>query len=179
MIAGRRVALRPVEESDFPLIQRWQNHPEVWWWMDYERPFSSVDVRESEERARKEGHPYIIEVGGRPIGRIGLDAFRTRDRICSIYVFVGEPDDRDEGYGTDAAMTLLGFAFDRLALHQVESSTIAENLRAIRMFEKCGFEIEATLHDRSFKDGRFFDRVVMTVDRDAFASAYARMGSGD
>ena len=51
MIRGRRVALRPVEESDLPLIQRWQNHPEVWWYMDYDRTFSYEDIAEDIERA--------------------------------------------------------------------------------------------------------------------------------
>ena len=91
MIRGERVVLRPVEELDHPLIQRWQNDPEVWWLMDHERPTSLGDVAESERRAREEGYPYIIELDGRPIGKIGLNDVRRRDRICRPYVFIGEP----------------------------------------------------------------------------------------
>ena len=40
MIDGVQVLLRPVEERDYSLIHSWQNDPEVWWLMDYERPFS-------------------------------------------------------------------------------------------------------------------------------------------
>ena len=84
MIHGTRVVLRPVEERDHALIHAWQNDPEVWWLMDYEGPFSMQDIAESEQRAREEGHPYVIEVDGTPIGRIGLNGFRRRDRICSL-----------------------------------------------------------------------------------------------
>ena len=84
MIRGERVALRPVEERDYPLIHAWQNHPEVWFWMDYERPFSLEDIAESESRARSEGHAFVIEAEGRPIGRIGLNRFRERDRIAFL-----------------------------------------------------------------------------------------------
>lgn len=38
MIRGEKVVLRPVEGSDHPLIQAWQNHPEVRFWMDHEQP---------------------------------------------------------------------------------------------------------------------------------------------
>jgi RimJ/RimL family protein N-acetyltransferase len=42
------------------------------------------------------------------------------------------------------------------------------------MYERCGFEREATLRDRSFKDGRFVDHVVMSVTREEFAEAHEK-----
>ena len=171
MIRGRRVELRPIEEDDYPLILRWQNHPEVWWYMDYERPFSLPDIREDAERARADGHPFVITFEGRPVGRIGLNGFRRRDRICSLYLYIGEPAFWGRGYAQDALMALLSHAFDRLDLHQVELWTLAANARVIRVYERCGFVREATLRDRSWKDGGFVDRVVMSVTREEFAAA--------
>ena len=43
------------------------------------------------------------------------------------------------------------------------------------MYEKCGFVREGTLRDRSWKEGRWVDRLVMSVNRDEFAKA--RSGS--
>jgi RimJ/RimL family protein N-acetyltransferase len=168
VIQGRRVALRPVEEEDAPLILAWQNHPDVWWYMDYERPFSLEDVREDIDRSRQEGHPFLITVGGRPIGRVGLNGFRHRNRICSIYLFIGEESYWGRGYAQDALMTLLSYAFDRLDLHQVELWTLAVNDRVIGVYERCGFVREADLRERSYKDGRWFDHAVMSVNRDEF-----------
>ena len=173
MIEGQRVVLRPVEEDDLPLILRWQNHPEVWWYMDYEQPFSLEDIREDEAQSRAEGFPFVITVDGRPIGRIGLNGFRRRDRICSLYLYIGEPAYWGSGYARDALMALLRHAFDRFDLHQVELWTLAANDRVIRVYERCGFRREASLRDRSFKDGVFVDRVVMSVTRAEFADAYS------
>lgn len=169
MIRGRKVLIRPVEERDYPLIHRWQNHPEVWWWMDYERPFSLADIEASERRARDEGHPFVIEVDGRPIGRIGLNAFRRRDRICSLYLFIGEPHAWGKGHARDAVMALLGEAFDRFDLRHVELWTLAANEPAIDVYGRCGFVREAVLPERSFKDGALWDRLVMRVTRERFA----------
>jgi RimJ/RimL family protein N-acetyltransferase len=171
MIGGGRVSLRPVEERDHPLIQRWQNDPEVWWLMDYEAPFSLADIAASERRAVEEGFPFIIEVEGRPIGRIGINNIRRRDRICSLYVFIGERDAWGKGLGTEAIDALLAHVFARLDLHQVELWSLAENERALRAYAHSGFIEEARLTERSWKDGRWFDRVLMSVTRERFEDA--------
>jgi RimJ/RimL family protein N-acetyltransferase len=171
-IEGRRVRLRPVAESDYPLIHRWMNHPEVWHYMDYEGPLSLLDVAEDAERSRREGHPFTIVAGDRPIGRIGLNQFRRRDRICSLYMYVGEPAFWGKGFAQDAVMTLLGYAFDRWDLHRVELWALADNDRALAVYRRCGFAEDATLPERSWKDGRWVDRVVMSVARDRFGPLY-------
>jgi RimJ/RimL family protein N-acetyltransferase len=171
VIRGRRVALRPVEESDYPLIHRWMNHPEVWRYMDYERPVSLADVKDDVERSYEEGHPFTILVGEDPVGRIGLNRFRHRDRICSLYMYIGEPAAWGKGHARDAVMTLLAYAFERWDLHQVELWTLADNSRAISMYEKCGFIREASLRQRSWKGGAWVDHVVMSVNRQEFDAA--------
>lgn len=168
MIQGEKVGLRPVEEGDYPLIHAWMNHPEVWRYMDYELPVSLADVRDDVERSRKEGQPFVITVKDRPIGRIGLNQFRRRDRICALYMFIGEPAFWGQGYALDAVMTLLAYAFDRFDLNQVELWTLADNNRALAMYAKCGFVEEARLRERSFKQGRWVDHVVMSVRREEF-----------
>src|SRR5438093_6490603 len=126
------------------------------------------DIREDIERARVEGQPFLITVDGRPIGRIGLNQFRRRDRLCSLYLYVGEPAFWGQGYAHDAVMALLCHAFDRTDLHQVQLWTLGSNNRVIGVYERCGFVREARLRERSWKDGRFEDHVVMSVTREEF-----------
>lgn len=172
-LRGEHVLLRPVEERDHPDILRWQNDPEVWWWMDYERTFTLEDVHESEARAVVEGHPFLIEAGGRPIGRIGLNAFSARDETCSLYVFVGEADARGRGLGSDAIVTLLGWGFDSFGLYLVQLWGLSTNARAMRSYETLGFRVDGTLRERSRKsDGNRYDRTVLSMTRSEFAARH-------
>lgn len=160
--------LRRVEPDDHPHILRWQNDPEVFHWMDYERPFTLEDIRRSEERAAEEGHPFIIELEGRPIGRIGLNNLRWRDRVASLYLFIGESSAWGHGYGLDAIFTLLGYAFDSLNLRMVELWTLADNERAVRLYKAAGFVEDARLRERSFQEGQHVDHLIMSVSREEF-----------
>jgi RimJ/RimL family protein N-acetyltransferase len=168
VIVGARVTLRPVEEADYPVIQRWQNDPDVSWRMDYERPFSLEDVADAERRALEQGHPFVVEAEGRPIGRVELSGFRRRDRMCSLSMFIGDTAARGKGYGPEAAATLAGYGFDRMDLVRIELRTLAVNDAAIRAYESCGFVRDAVLPERSFKDGRFVDHVIMSLTRERF-----------
>ncbi|MFA5890222.1 MAG: GNAT family protein [Actinomycetota bacterium] len=175
MFTGKWVVLRRVEPRDYADIQRWQNDPEVFRWMDYTSPFSLEDIRASEERACAEGYPFVITIEGKAVGRIGLNNIRPRDRMASLYVFVGEESARGRGYGLDALVTLLGFAFEELDLRRVELWMLDGNDRALAVYKSAGFEEDARLPERSFKDGEYVAHVVMSVDRDGYAQARAAL----
>ena len=170
VLRGLDVVLRPVEEADHPLVLAWQNDPEVWWWMDYDRTFALEDVHESEARARVEGHPFLIEgPGSRPIGRIGLNQFSDRDETCFLYVFIGEHDAWGRGYGGDAIVTVLRWGFDAFGLYLVQLWGLTTNLRAMRAYEKLGFVVDGTLRERSLKsDGKRYDRTFFSITRAEF-----------
>ncbi len=176
MLQGKLVILRRCEPGDREHIRRWQNDPLVFRWMDYVRPFSMADIEESEERAAREGQPFIIEADGRPLGRIGLNNFRPRDQMASLYIFVGERESWGKGYGRDAMMALLVHAFDTLNLRQVDLWTLADNERAIHMYKECGFVEDGRLRDRSWIEGRYIDHLVMSITADEFARVRADYG---
>ena len=176
LLTGKHVQLRRVEPGDYPAIQAWQNDPEVFYWMDYERAFSLADIEKSEERAVHEGHPFVIIAEGRAVGRIGLNNFRHRDGLASLYIFVGDKDVRGKGYGIDALMALLAYGFDVLNFRKIELWTLGHNERAIHMYKSAGFIEDARIAERSYKEDRWADHLMMSIDRESFARSRASYG---
>lgn len=175
MIEGKKVFLRRVEPADYPAIHRWQNDPEVFRRMDYERLFSAADIAESEARAAVEGVPCIIEVDGEPVGRIGLNRFHARDRRCGLYIFIGEPTARGRGIALDAVMAIVGYAFNSLNVRLVDLWALSDNLPALHVYKKAGFVEDARLPERSYAEGRYLDHVVMHVTREGYEAAAAAL----
>src|SRR5260221_6915259 len=103
--------------------------------MEYQRALSVDDIRKTGERACTEGHPFVIVAEGRAIGPVGLNNFRPRDGLASLYIFVGDKDVRGKGSGIDALMALIPYGLDVLNLRKIDLWTLSHNERAIRMYK--------------------------------------------
>ncbi len=64
---------------------------------------------------------------------------------------------RGKSYGTDAANTLVSYAFDELRLNYIFANILAYNEASIKLFERCGFKRDGVLRQRVYKQGRFVD----------------------
>jgi len=71
-------------------------------------------------------------------------------------------DFQNKGIGTALTKHMLDIA-KRKGLSKVSLKVITENRRAIRMYKKCGFKIEAKLGSENFVNGRYLDDYIMSV----------------
>ncbi len=67
------------------------------------------------------------------------------------------------GYATDAARTVLRFAFGPLALHRVTAAIGPENSASITVVKNLGFSYEGHLRDHVFTNGGWRDSVLFSL----------------
>jgi len=163
------VRLRPVEERDLPHFVRWLADPEVTRWLgDLEGPPTLEGEREWYENKRADPDNVLWAVDG-PEGRlIGTIEMRIspRQHRAEMGVAIQDKTQWNKGYGTDAVRLALQYAFRDLRLNRVQLTCDEENARAIRCYEKCGFQREGLLRQHRLVDGRFGDTVIMAVLRE-------------
>ncbi len=165
MLIGAKINLRSVERSDLPTFLKWINDPEVTRYLLINPPFSMEMEEAWYRRHLEEGTMvYCIETKeGRLIGNIGLLNLDWKDRRVDLGIVIGEKDCWSQGYGSDAIETLLRFLFEELNLNRVFLFADAENTRAIRCYQKCGFRQEGVFRKARFKDGCYRDDVAMSI----------------
>ena len=78
---------------------------------------------------------------------------------------IGERAYWGNGYGTEAMLLLLRFAFDELNLQRVSLGVYAYNPRAIRSYEKAGFQREGLIRGDCHRNGQRWDTVFMGILR--------------
>lgn len=167
---GELVRLRARELQDAEDTRRWLNDPNVSLFINVRYPQSLAAQR---KRLGEQPPPnyvsalFAIEArsDGRHIGNCGLHAASPEDRLAELGIAIGEADYRGGGYGTDAMRTLCRFGFDVMNLNRIELRVFNDNPRALRVYQKIGFQLESCLRDADFRQGRYRDVLWMGLLR--------------
>lgn len=169
MIIGEKVRLRPIEREELPRFVEWFSDSEVRRYLGMVLPFSLAQeerwFENLQERLQKQELVMLtIETAeGAHIGNISLMDINWKDRYAELGITIGDKDYWNQGYGTDAARTMLRVAFDDLSLHRVFLRVHADNARGIRCYEKVGFQREGKLRESVFREGAYRDTVLMSI----------------
>lgn len=85
-------------------------------------------------------HRYAIETpDGIHIGNCMFYDLNEYRGEAEIGILIGEREYWDKGYGKDAVDSLLKLLFANANVQRIYLKTLAENMRAQRCFQKCGF----------------------------------------
>lgn len=98
-----------------------------------------------------------------PVGSVFLRDIDYENRKAEYGVFIGEDSARGKGIGTAAAERIIQYGFEELKLHKIFLRVLAENIGAIKSYEKAGFKQEAYLVDEVNINDEFKDIVLMAV----------------
>ena len=170
MLEGKLVRLRPQAPEDVDRYVAWFNDPEVARFLESAYPMSRAS--EVEWLANRTKTPigydnatFAVETlaEGKHIGSVALRDLKPEDRKATFGIVIGDKDFWDHGYGTDATLTLLRFAFDEMNLRRVMLHVDERNARAIACYRKCAFVEEGRLRGDRYAVGRYWDTVVMGV----------------
>lgn len=182
MIEGKMINLRAREMGDLDRNHRWMNDGEVTRHLSMRYPISLaaeeawMSAGASQPMAFGAGVFFAIETkDGQHIGNISFHEMSAEQRKARLGVVIGEQSHWSKGYGTDAMLTFLRFAFDEMNLHRVDLTVDADNPRAIACYRKCGFVEEVRMRQARYTRGQYGDQLVMGVLRDEF---YALRGGG-
>ncbi|MFJ9374117.1 GNAT family N-acetyltransferase [Streptomyces sp. NPDC101455] len=101
-------------------------------------------------------------VTGELLGEVVLFEWDPAARSCTFRTLIG-PRGRGRGIGTEATRLILGYGFEQLSLHRVQSEVYGNNHRARRVYEKVGFVVEGVRREAQSRDREWVDEVVMGV----------------
>ncbi|MEM1266726.1 MAG: GNAT family N-acetyltransferase [Pseudomonadota bacterium] len=163
------IAVRAYEPTDLPAVTAILNQPDVVGGT-LQRPFTSLADREKRASAGQSPELHIVaEREGRVIGFLTL--YRNQHRRGHSAALGMAVDSAFAGQGCGG--TLLGAATDHadrwLLVSRLELTVFADNDRAIRLYERHGFEAEGRHRGFALRDGELVDAIAMARLRPAVA----------
>jgi len=171
-VVGESVALGPLRRDLIPTYARWVNDLETLRLFGGHRP-TTLDGEtkwyEEASAAQDSVHFTIYALPEpRPVGATSLEGIDHRNRTATFGILIGEPEDRNRGYGTEATRLILRYAFGALGLHNVMLTVFEFNPAGIRAYEKVGFREFGRRRRCQMADGRLWDLVYMEALSDEF-----------
>jgi aminoglycoside 6'-N-acetyltransferase len=151
------LAFRPIDDDDVPRLAAWLRDPAVGgWWEGTAVVYDDAYVRAEVLHGEDEDHvaQAIVELDGQPIGFQQWYAMSGEpeamikyglvpdDRAFGIDQFIGESRSHNRGVGTRQVRAVVDWLLGEAGpgARRVFTDPVVENERAIRCYEKAGFE---------------------------------------
>ena len=149
MLQGVLVDLVPFREAFSSRQLDWLQGPMGEWWGQDGLLSRSMYERRRQEQQDEPSPERFIRFGmltktGIPIGVFVLAQIDAYHRTAEIGAGIGDPAYWSGGYGSDAMLLLIEYAFRWLDLRRLWLTTMGSNARAQRQVQKCGFKLEGS-----------------------------------
>jgi RimJ/RimL family protein N-acetyltransferase len=105
---------------------------------------------------------------GELLGTMGLHRIDWISRTATTAAWIASPEHQGKGFGSEAKMLLLEYAFNTLGLRKINSHVLAPNKRSRKYNERCGYRIEASLKHQVFVRGKYVDELCMALFEEDF-----------
>jgi RimJ/RimL family protein N-acetyltransferase len=97
------------------------------------------------------------------LGEVVLNDLDRDNESMNYRIALRGLDVAGQGYGTEAGRAVINFGLGVLGLHRISLGVYAFNERAIKSYQKIGFEFEGRLRHALRWDGSWYDEIVMAV----------------
>ena len=148
------VTLRLMAEHDLPMLHDWLQRPHIvqWWGGEEARPTLREVTQRYVPRVLAEAAvtPYIAMLNQQPIGYaqsyVALGAGdgwwedETDPGVRGIDQSLADPTQLGKGLGTQLVVALVDLLFADPQVTKIQTDPSPSNLRAIRCYEKAGFQ---------------------------------------
>ena len=104
----------------------------------------------------------VLKENGTVIGTIDFHNLAPEHHRMEIGYFMTRAA-WGRGYMTEAIREVIRFAFEEMGFHRIEAECETENIRSIRVLERCGMSFEATLRENEINKGRFVSNHVYAI----------------
>ena len=161
--------LRKLELNDAPLMYEWMTASDVNKYFRFDP--NKVTIQTCKDFIKNsftdKDKTYAIDIDGEYIGSISLKDINQNDRNAEFAISLRSKY-RGHGFGQEAIKLLLKIAFDELDLNKVYLNVLADNNRAIALYQSVGFEYEGELKKHIFINGEFKNLKLFAIWKDSY-----------
>ncbi len=179
MLTGEHIILRGLELADVDEILKHWNDVELRRFLGLTMPVSKEEeeqwIRNTWDQ-RRQGNEHVFGIETKQpkhlIGSCSLFKLSWVNRSAELGIAIWNKQYWAKGHGQEAINLLLGYGFNFLNLHSIFLLVNEDNPRAIRAYEKVGFQHVARHRKALFQDGKYKDVLIMDILDEEFRNRH-------
>jgi len=150
--------LRILQEKDAPYMLEWMSDPELIKFFRFDAEKANSDNilafinRSINDNQNK--HFAVVDENDEYLGTISLKNIDYENKNAEYAISLRKKA-IGKGFATSATKALLKIAFEELHLHKVYLNVLSENIRAIKFYEKFGFEYDGEFKEHLILNGNY------------------------
>ncbi|WP_445475043.1 UDP-4-amino-4,6-dideoxy-N-acetyl-beta-L-altrosamine N-acetyltransferase [Methanococcoides methylutens] len=148
------------------IVRNCRNHVSVREWMYSDNIISSEEHIYFIKNLKNDNNNFywIVQKGQECIGVISLNKIDLRNKNAYLGIY-SNPYCKLKTKGNLLIKCLKTLAFDIAKLHTLKLEVVDNNKRAISFYKKSGFKEEGRLKEFVFKNGNWYDMIVMGITK--------------
>jgi putative acetyltransferase len=157
------IRIRGAGADDWEAYHRIWSQPNVFWGT-MQLPFPSADWNRDRFQNRRPERTWrlVAEMEDRVIGALGLHLEQHHRAHAGHIGMMVDTDFQGMGVGSALMQASVDLAEGWLGLTRIQLEVYPDNLRAIKLYERYGFEPEGLFHALAYRDGQYIDAQVMS-----------------
>jgi putative acetyltransferase len=125
-------------------------------------PLRSVEERQRYAQNQPGSHRVVAVIDGRVVGNLGLTVEQAPRRCDVGHIGMAVHDDfHNRGVGSALMAAMIDLADNWLGLRRIELTVYTDNLAAVHLYDKFGFQIEGTGRKYARRAGEYVDAYYM------------------
>ena len=166
MLEYNGIELNPVEIEDINILNKWKNDEEIFKNLGGGYKPTSISQQkkwiESMTENTLENQRYmILSEEKEKVGFIGLYGISPIHRTCTLGIYIGEKEYWGKGIASRAYKALEKYAKEYLNIRKIRLEVVKENEKAVKSYQKLGFDICGEFKQDRFIKGEFKDVLLM------------------
>lgn len=162
-----QIVLRKITCDDLEQIRKWRMQPEVTKYMYTDPVITSEQQAKWYEKIKKDPSVkyWIINVNSIDIGVLNLTNIDYQNSHCSWGYYIADDRFKGKGLAKIIEVNVYEYVFYLLKMNKLWCEVLEFNSKVVSLHQKFGSEIEGTLREHVFKNGKYFDVIRMSITK--------------
>ena len=167
VLSSKRLLLKPLSLSNLSQeYVNWLNDPDVNVYLDSGGDYTIEKLKNFLQEVEDKSILFWaihLNHNDKHIGNIKIDPVNLKHGLCEYGILLGDKNEWGKGFAKEASLMVIEYCFKTLNLRKMTLGVVENNVNAVELYKKIGFNVEGVFKDHLFYNNQFCTTLRMAL----------------